>query len=1128
MSILCCCHNPQSQSAKKKTEAASTQLPIQPPRARLSKTLSRSDTDMYISPILASRGPSQLIIPTYHNIVDPEAVEVDDSDDEGLERDTRGPNMGTLGSFRTKLIRRLSHRTDAKVGSRPFVGTSEEELARRAELKRLMHKRIQEELKSEEEEEDDDDMRLAPLKSPSISNCREPELPGGGPRDTIEFSVSAADQEGSRKEDSTVSKSSSPQPSVSNEPEALCQHQNSCSGPAKESIDNSYKGCSLSPDESEPVIQPPLPANLTPVHLLGGCGRESPSTASWRLSYSELHIESYIEPLVEAGQLSHPQTPELEKSSSKLEDDVTHVHETETATNCSNPTTQNETADASQTLQHDQGADPRTSLGDSNIFTASSESTDGRLSPLDVWLRSQDLHYASISSSRSIEIEHSSEDGIKEKSPCRQNSKNSADLSGHKGQAADSSFIVQGHATGAWTMPLKRNASNESISSHQSLNKTENSFVTEESYTEDHAQDVSSRYTSSRYTTRPNSHQGTSRGSHPSLTELAGSQKVLRPYSTIHGSVGTYYITASDNSDISSYRTALNKTPSSDHAKLKQAVAKCPAAEVLSINASETASFRQREEELKSIKKRFGLTPARRHPRTPVYSKFREEFEDPKVLSSGRNSIFSKLYLVLPGKSRTSSSHTELNRSNEEIEMNSADYRKPHGLLSLGSSSKEDERLAFDKKSETPIEGRATGLWRRAVKHDEDHRARRLKAKSTANMNCTEASSAPSNNQHPDPHEKHGDYNASRDETKNPFLNPNTTKTLGQARAKSSATIHDGVLQEWVEQLHAEDAQRQNRAESRITVPKRQPLRLRTPPGSWAKWPSHTRHERAAPAGEKDKVSTRDFAVVVKSGFSAPMTGSQEQLTGRDQPSTSRNIPAQVGKALKNGWNKMITHTGSLGRTSESRPPIQNTQLSQGFLEYPELKLLPTAEAYREVQALDQQIDTMKRRSTPGRTGIRGYSSDETRGPLASRIAEEVHKFQAVGEYIPWTNVQYRAKIPPTTKYLSPTDALVARRRAPFHQELFGAPEPQCAYEDCVQRQMLDDEDNDNTTKGQDRAIIKRARSTGNIEVELTADENPPAPVHKAEKLGLRRHKSLGWIRGHSGGLAKSTAAVQE
>ncbi|KAI0809311.1 hypothetical protein GGR55DRAFT_696131 [Xylaria sp. FL0064] len=1117
MSILCCCHNPQSQSAKKETEAASTQLPIQPPRARLSKTLSRSDTDMYISSILASRGPSQLIIPTYHNIVDPEAVEVDDSDEEGPERDARGPNMGALGSFRTKLIRRLSHRADAKVGSRPFVGTSEEELARRAELKRLMHKRIQEELKSEEEEEDDDDMRPAPLKSPSISNCREPELPGGGPRDTIEFSVSTADQEGSRKEDSTVSKSSSPQPPVSNKPEALCQHQNSCSRPAKKSIDSSYQECSLSPDEPEPVIQPPLPANPTPVHLLGGCNRESPSTASWRLSYSELHIESYIEPLVEARQLSHPQTPELENSSSKLEDDVAHVHETDTATNCSNPTTQNETVDASQTVQHDQGADPNTSLEHSNIFTASIESTDGRLSPLDVWLRSQDLHYASICSSHSIEIEHSSEYGIREKAQCRQNSKYSVDLSGHEGQAADSSSILQEHATGAWTIPLKRNASNESSSSHQVLHKTENSFVTEESYTEDQAQDVSSRYTSSRYTTRPNSHHGTSRGSHPSLTELAGSQKVLHQLSTIHGSVGPYYVTASDNSDISSYRTALNKTPSSDHAKLKQAAAKFTAAEILSVNASETASFRQREEELKSIKKRFGLTPARRHPRTPVYSKFREEFEDPKVSSSGRNSIFSRLYLVLPRKSRTSSSHTGLNRSNEEIEMNSADYRKPHELLSLSSSSKEDERLAFDKESETPIEGRATSLWRRAVKQDEDHRARRLKAKSKANMNCTEASSAPSNNQRPDTHEKHGEDNASRDQIENPFLTPNTMKTLGQARPKSSITIHDGVLQEWVEQLHVEDAQRQNRAESRITVPKRQPLRLRTPPGSWAKWPSHTRHERAAPAGEKDKVS-----------FPAAMAGNQEQSTGRDQPATSRNIPSQVGKALKIGWNKMITHTGSLGRTSERRPPTQNTQLSQAFLEYPELKLLPTAEAYREVQALDQQIDTMKRRSTPGRTGIRGSNSDETRGPLASRIAEEVHKFQAVGEYIPWTDVQYRAKIPPTTKYLLPTDALVARRRAPFHQELFGEPEPQCAYEDCVQRQMLDDEDNDNTTKGQDRAIIKRARSTGNIEVELSADEKPPAPVHKAEKLGLRRHKSLGWIRGRSGGLDKSTAAVQE
>ncbi|KAI1428002.1 hypothetical protein F5Y12DRAFT_791155 [Xylaria sp. FL1777] len=1114
MSILCCCRN--RQPADKETQAEPPELPLQPPRARLSKALSRSDTDMYLSSILASRGPSQLIIPAYHNIVDPEAVEVEDSDDDGPERDTRRPNTSALGSFRTRLIRRLSHRADAKVGSRPFVGTSDEELARRAELKRLMHKRIQEELKSEEEE--DDDLRVIPPKPPSISNCREPELTGGGPRDTIEFSVSAADKHEPGKAAGTLPGTVFlPTPAI-NRPQEPCRQQSSYSESARRSINNSYQDYSLPLGETKSVIQPPSPPHLTPVHISGESGRESPSTASWRLSYSEIHIESYIEPLVEARHVSRPQSLKLENSISQLGDNTAHPHETDTHTNCSNTTMHNETIDTSRTMQFGQEADPERNHEDTDVSSDSLETTDGRYSPLDVWLRSQNLHYISMSSNRSnadTVLEHSREWDTREQTEDRQISENFVEMSGHKERTTDSSPILQEHAPGAWPTPPACIASNEPIASHQALNRgIKNAGPTEESHLEDQTQDVSSRYTSSRYTTRPNSQQATPRGSHPSLTELLRSRKILQSLSPGHGSISPYHVTASDNSDVSSYRTALNKTPSSDHAKPRQDVPQLPTAEALSINASETASFWQREEELKSIKKRFGLTPARRYPRTAVHSKFREEFEDQKGSSSGRSSILSKLYLVFPRRSRTSSSHTELNRSNEEIEMHSTDYQKTHKLPS----------------SETPIEKRVASLWQGAKNHEVDHLAERSKAKfikvsmPRANMNNAKARFGPSINHRPDIHKMHSKNEASK-ALAGPPQSQMDMKNLNEAKTEDTVGIHTGVLQEWVEQLQAEDVQRQSRTESRISVPKQQPLRLRTPPSSWAKWPSHTRQERTASAAEKDKVNTRDFAVVIKSDLLGTRAGSQEQSTEKDLTATSRNLPSQVSKALKYGWNKIITHTSSLGHSSDNRPATQNTQFSQGFLEYPELKLLPTAEGYREVEALDQQIDTMKRRSTPGRRGARQSNSDGTRRPLASRIAEEVHKFQAEGENIAWTNVQYHAKIPLTTQFLSPADALIAHSPMPVDSELFSSPELQCAYEDCVQIQMLNDGDDNNTAKAQDGAIIKRARSTGNIEVKLPGDEVAPTHVHKTKKLGLRRHKSLGWIRGRGNGLDKPIAA---
>ncbi|KAF2964813.1 hypothetical protein GQX73_g8758 [Xylaria multiplex] len=912
MSILCCCRN--RQTAEKETQTEAVKLPVQPPRARLSKTLSRSDTDMYLSSILASRGPSQLVIPAYHNIVDPEAVDVEDSDDDGPVRNTRQTSTGPLGSFRLKLIRRLSHRVDAKAGSRPFAGTSDEELARRAELKRLMHKRIQEELKSEEEEEEEDDLRLAPLKPPSISKCKEPELPGGGPRDTIEFSVSTVDEQESKKEVGTLPETSLPLTPVIDEPQEPCQCRGACSELAKRSLDNSYPECSVSLNEIEPTIPPPSPSPPTPVHLLGGSGRESPSTASWRLSYSAIHIESYIEPLVEARQLSHPQSLELGNSFSKQEGDTTHPHEIDATTNYSNPTIHNETINANQAMGFGQGTDTERNHGDDNISTDSIEMSDGRYSPLDVWLRSQDLHCTSVplnQSNTEMEIQHHCGWEGKEQTEDRQSLGNATDSSGYKERTVDTSSILQEHASGAWPISLRHITSNEPATSDQVLSRIGNPTPTEELHTMDQNQDVSSRYTSSRYTTRPNSQQATPGGSCPSLVELLESRKLPQALPLIHGSTSPYRVTTSDNSDISSYQTALNKTPSLDHAKPNPEVSQFPAAEALSNNASETASFRQREEELKSIEKRFGLTPARQYPMAPAQG---------------------------------------TDETKRDIAGNSFSTQPPNNM----GVSKETE-------------------------------------------------------------------------------------------PKYTAGIHTGVLLEWMEQLQAEDVQQRSRMMSRIKVPERQPPRFRTPPDSWAKWPSRTREERTAPAGNKDKVKTRDFAVV---------TNSNPSETG-------------VSKALKSGWNKMVTHTGSLGRGSDHS---QSTQKPRGFLEYPELELLPTAEGYREVQALDQQIYNMKRRSTSGTRDVRQSSSDGARRPLASRIAEEVHKFQVEGNDIAWADVQYPIKTPSTTQ-----------------------------------------------------TIIKRAKSTGNIEAKLRVDEDAPTDheiTHKARKLGLRRHKSLGWIRGR-GGQAK-------
>lgn len=1107
---------------------------------------------MYLSSLIASRGPSQLVIPAYHNIDDPEAVEVEDSDDDDPERVTRGSNTGTLGSFRSRLVRRLSHRVNAKTASRSSAGASDEELARRAELKRLMHKRIQEELKSEEEEEDDDH-RLVPAKRPSMNKCREPELPGGGPRDTIEFSVSGVDEQEAVKEADILPETTLPPTTVIDGHQEPYQQRNTCSETVKRSIKNTYHESNVSLNEMRSIMQPqsasPSPSYPTPVHLSGGSGRESPSTASWRLSYSAIHIESYIEPLVEAQSVSRPQSLEPERSLSKQEGDTAHSHEADITTatsNCTNSTLPDETIDTSQTIQFEQSAILEGSYKENDISSCLLETSDGRCSPLDVWLRSQNLHCASILSSRpnsEMTFEHHEYD-VREQANVGQKSENLTDLP----QVGISGPNSQQHAIGGRPKPRTHIVdeakpsvtapSSESVALYQVLNRMENVFPLEEPTTENQSQDVSSHYTSSRYTTRPNSQQATPRGSQLSLTEHLVDRRVPQPHYPIYGSASPYRTTTSDSSDPSSYRTAVNKISSSDHANSRpEASQVLTAAEILSINASETASFRQREEELKSIKKRFGLTPARQYPIAPVRSKFREEFEDPKGSSSGKSSILSKLYLAFPKRAKASRSGTELNSNGGEIEIYLTDFRKYDKTQPAGLYSNRQQHLPFNTACKARLDEPVTGPWQCAPKQEANPRPGKFKAKfikaaiPITNIKDSQTRSVPGSNYSPNINKTHDSYEARKPLAENPLSpsrSPNDRVISNENDIGNTVGIHAGVLQEWVEQLQAEDMRRQSRVESRINLHKRQPPRLRTPPASWAKWPSHTREERTAEAGEKDMVKSRDFAVVMNSSLLRNEAGGQAPSTDRELPATSRTLSSQVSKVFKSSWSKMITHTGSLGRASHHEPMTQST------LEYPELELLPTAEGYREVQALDQQIGTMKRRSTSTMRVTQQSNSDGARHLLASRIAEEVHRFQIEGQDIVWADTKYRVKDSPTTQLLSPARSLFAHRSKSCGPELFVAPEPQSTQADCVQTQMLHDDSNGNTTKVPDRVIIKRAKSTGNIEVKLPGDpllevEDNHGLVHKARKLGLRRHQSLGWIRGcgHGGDQDKPAATRQ-
>ncbi|PHH81371.1 hypothetical protein CDD82_941 [Ophiocordyceps australis] len=113
-----------------------------------------------------------------------DGLDFDDQDNDSL---SPKPSTGTLDVVRIKLTKRLPQDTETKRQSRTAAGHSEEELARRAELRRIRQKRIKDELTNEGANDTSSNRshRSTRYLSPLIDLGQ----PGSGPRDTIEFSV---------------------------------------------------------------------------------------------------------------------------------------------------------------------------------------------------------------------------------------------------------------------------------------------------------------------------------------------------------------------------------------------------------------------------------------------------------------------------------------------------------------------------------------------------------------------------------------------------------------------------------------------------------------------------------------------------------------------------------------------------------------------------------------------------------------------------------------------------------------------------------------------------------------------------------------------------------------------------
>lgn len=192
MAILCCCpqliHKRRHQIDEEPSQDESPQgLPTHPPAARLPAPVPH---DLALSP-QSTAARSSLTNPLPGAEADAsvhlaELVLEDSEDyivDDELAHTNRNRSTSTLEAVKARIRRHLS------LDSIPGQSESEEQIARRAEVKRLMRKRIQEELQNENNPSSGGSITLQHPASPSVTSAT---VLGNGPRDTIEFTVDEA------------------------------------------------------------------------------------------------------------------------------------------------------------------------------------------------------------------------------------------------------------------------------------------------------------------------------------------------------------------------------------------------------------------------------------------------------------------------------------------------------------------------------------------------------------------------------------------------------------------------------------------------------------------------------------------------------------------------------------------------------------------------------------------------------------------------------------------------------------------------------------------------------------------------------------------------------------------------
>ncbi|KAH7635837.1 hypothetical protein B0T09DRAFT_329810 [Sordaria sp. MPI-SDFR-AT-0083] len=949
MTVFCCCGVPRppktatlsTSSPKNQTPNPSGVLPAVPPPARLPVAGPLTSNPVIAIPLSvdahrdsSSKSGASLQLATSSVIVpigpaDLSDLVVEDSDDELPGRSTEpSKSTSTLQLVKENIRRHLSQDSLPKKKSRSAVGSSHEEIQRRAELKRLMHKRIQEELRIEQSHEraqSEVSSVLPPPKSSSLDY-----LPGGGPRDTLEFSVAQEEEEPHPDMTSLAIAKSGASVSPSAQATPLSDKENNhirTNILQYPTISFSQKPIrernSLPEMPASPVLAPRRSSNTIDTSSLG----------SWRLSYSATQLEDFLSFIDQDG-------------SSKDAESFLKAAASSVGAPCSAQLlrrSKSETRSRSSPARTPGNATPC-------VLDQSSMGT---------WLRSQGLG----SCSPSISLGRTSDrDGDPEIS-----------VEQAKMVMLKRCSSIPNHAGGDIGLQRPEIVHLHDMDIHQQL-------VTQTLNTPDEstANTESEHNTVRRYPVRQDSSDQTAAyDSETSQRQLNGQTGLLTNPSSTYPSAGH---SAEPSAGASSshlpsgvmgsnnlfaatpLRWLLSPNPfdeshsntATGRNSLDNPIAQGTAIEtgLVSPNAvSNAMNKRQSVPKLNMVERGFARFHLGHGAPSTLAKRFDKATDSKKLRAEpSKRSLLARLHLSLPRRVKLPPTTFD-GQADDEQETAAPSTSLPAGSRRHKKSALSDVGpQSLGQRSELPFsdsDDSTVELWQRAVREEICRRHFATgKKRSNSLFSFSEflPDDLPRKTLYPYPYpgaRPGGLYQNSHTES----ISNKTPTEEPQSEAAPTESVSDA------------EAVRK----SSLEIPGTELQKPRKFPEAWARFPSHNRAERNADLEDADEVTAEGSTSHTQPTQEVTQTAISEDISNRHRNGVighrhKNSMSSKLGKALKSGLNKLV-HSR---RSSEISCGGSRLDEARATMEYPELALQPNEAGYRELEALGREIRRLK------------------------------------------------------------------------------------------------------------------------------------------------------------------------